>query len=457
MCQPNQAYCENRTLRICAPDGQSSTLLLTCGANQYCDAPTLSCQAGLCAPKQPACNGSIATTCNDDGSGYLAGGTNCNALLDRQCVLGSCLCAPNLADCDGNVRNGCEVNVAKDPDNCGTCDVECSSNHVASRSCDGTCNGTCASGYADCNADKLRDGCETSIGSDTVNCGACGVACSTNHVSARCSAGTCDGQCSAQFGDCNKNKQADGCETDLQNDPVHCGGCGLACSTNHVKPQCFSGACDGVCEKGFEDCNADRRGDGCETDLLNDASNCGSCGVACAAGDSCMNGKCQTLLTFSGIAQNLKTSELTGWSQCYAETYGQSVTAIAAVQKACSGSLVMLACRLKGSSTLQLAAYAPRKDVFFDTGSGGNDMPHDANGVGWYYNPRYSWGFAPQGAQIERSSCDIQDSTIKGGVDGDKRLCWHTQEDKIAGGWRCGRNDNLNADTSYERLMFTAN
>lgn len=458
MCQPNQAYCDKNTLRLCAPDGKSSSLLLTCGAKQYCDAATLSCEAGLCAPNQPACNGTIATTCNANGSGYVAGGTNCSLLRDRQCVSGACLCAPSLADCDGVVRNGCEINVTKDPDNCGTCDVACSSNHVASRSCSGSCDGTCAAGYEDCNGDKLSDGCETSIAADAKNCGGCGVPCSTNHVSPHCSKGTCDGKCAAGFQDCNDSKLKDGCETDLLNDPNNCGKCGLFCSTNHVAmPSCTSGTCSGTCSQGFADCNMDRLGDGCETDLLNDASNCGACGVTCASGDSCANGKCRTLLTFSGIAQNLSTSLLAGWSQCYAETYGQSLTSIADVQKLCSGSLVMLACRTKGSSTLQLAAYAPRGDVFFDTGGGGSNTAHDANGVGWYYNSRYSWGFAPQGDPITRSSCDIEDSTIKGGVDGDKRLCWHTQDDKIAGGWRCGRSDNLNADLSFERVMFTAN
>jgi len=457
MCQPNQAFCVGNTLRICSPDGKDSGALLTCVDDQYCDAATLSCQSGLCAPNQPVCNGTVATVCNANGSDYGAGGTNCSLLPDRQCVLGSCLCAPNSADCDGVVRNGCEIDVGSDPDNCGTCGLACSSNHVAIRTCDGACNGTCAAGYANCNGSMLKDGCETSIAANLENCGSCGAVCSTNHITPSCVQGTCDGQCAANFDDCNGTKLKDGCETDLRTDAVHCGKCGVTCSNNNVdSPRCSRGVCDGTCSKGFDDCNLDRQLDGCETDVLNDSANCGKCGVTCADGEACTAGKCGSLLTFSGVAQGLSTALLTGWSQCYVEAYGEAKTPVADVQKACSGSLVMLACRAKGSSTLQLAAYAPRADVFFDTGSGGNDMPHAANGVGWYYSPRYSWGFAPQGAAITRSSCDIEDSTIKSGVDGDKRLCWHTQQDRIAGGWRCGRNDNLNADTSFERVMFTA-
>jgi len=41
--------------------------------------------------------------------------------------------------------------------------------------------------------------------------------------------------------------------------------------------------------------------------------------------------------------------------------------------------------------------------VLFDTRE--SDIPHDANGVGWYYGDNESWGFAKQGDAITRSSC----------------------------------------------------
>ena len=46
-----------------------------------------------------------------------------------------------------------------------------------------------------------------------------------------------------------------------------------------------------LCGSGFEDCNGDAT-DGCETDLTNDATNCGSCGNACAAEWTCFSGVC---------------------------------------------------------------------------------------------------------------------------------------------------------------------
>src|ERR1051325_11656640 len=111
--------------------------------------------------------------------------------------------------------------------------------------------------------------------------------------------------------------------------------------------------------------------------------------------------------------------------------------------------------RPTGSSTLQVLANAPRTDVIFDTGS--SNTPHDGNGVGWYYNDNWSWGFAPQGDVINRSSCDIVASSFDGysGPDPTERLCWHTGGNFINSGWRCGANDSL-FSSAFERLIFQA-
>ena len=455
-CQPNQLFCDKTSVKLCNADGSASMVRQACGANQYCDPLAPSCKQGVCAPGQPACNGSIATTCNANGSGYQPMGVDCNSQPDRQCVQGACLCPPSLADCDGSAKTGCESNVSTDPNNCTGCGFVCSKNNIPSPTCDDGCNGKCAIGFQDCNGDKLSDGCETGIASDAKNCGGCGLACSNNHVTASCSASVCNGACAANFNDCNASKLKDGCESDSRTDLKNCGACGVACSTSHLKPTCTAGACGGSCDPGFDDCNGNKQSDGCETNTLNDIKNCGACGNACQAGEACVNGKCGSLLTFSGVAQNLAISSLTGWTQCFSETYSQGVTSVASVQKACTGSLLMMACRPAGATTLQVAAYAPRADVFFDTGSG-ND-PHVANGVGWYYSDSQSWGFAPSGDAILRNSCDTQDSSIDAtGVDGGLRLCWHTSNALLQGGWRCGADDNLNGSFGFERLVFQAN
>ena len=112
----------------------------------------------------------------------------------------------------------------------------------------------------------------------------------------------------------------------------------------------------------------------------------------------------------------------------------------------------LMGCRATGTTTLLVAANAPRADVTFDTGI--TDVPHDANGVGWYYSDVWSWGFAPQGAPIHRDSCDIIDSIYSPGTLGDQRLCYQTFSGTISQGWRCGLADELNGSIDYERVFY---
>jgi hypothetical protein len=85
--------------------------------------------------------------------------------------------------------------------------------------------------------------------------------------------------------------------------------------------------------------------------------------------------------------------------------------------------------------------------VLFDTGTG--NVLHEANSVGWYFNDSYSWGFAPSGAVVSRSSCDTE--TTDPGL----RLCWHTFSQALDQGYRCGDND-LNGSSAFERVIFEA-
>jgi hypothetical protein len=174
------------------------------------------------------------------------------------------------------------------------CGLVCSTNHVDPVCAGGACGGTCHAGFADCNGDRQRDGCETAIATDLLNCGGCGVVCpSPAHATPVCRAGVCGGTCGAGFADCNA-QMSDGCETDTSADPAQCGACHRACSGNNVDPACTAGACTGTCKPGFADCNADKRSDGCETPVGGDVNNCGGCAVVCrgTAGRGCVNGAC---------------------------------------------------------------------------------------------------------------------------------------------------------------------
>jgi hypothetical protein len=84
------------------------------------------------------------------------------------------------------------------------------------------------------------------------------------------------------------------CDTDVAHDPDNCSACNVVCPPKpHVsKRGCSARACAvRGCDLGFEDCNRDYR-DGCETSLLDDDMNCGHCGDACPAGQTCQNGVC---------------------------------------------------------------------------------------------------------------------------------------------------------------------
>src|SRR5207237_860986 len=141
---------------------------------------------------------------------------------------------------------------------------------------------------------KLTDGCEVDPASDADNCGGCRLACSTSHVQRVCSGGSCEtGLCDNGFADCNHDKRSDGCEVDVGGDTQNCGACGDACSSNHIPaPACTGAVCGGDCATGYADCNGDKRADGCEVNLLTDAGNCSACGAACPATASCQSGAC---------------------------------------------------------------------------------------------------------------------------------------------------------------------
>ena len=276
-----------------------------CTEDEGCP-PGAVCAAGACVPGCTATHGCEASKgccagqCRDLSADPAHCGACGQACSTRNvpvpaCTGGACTgaCAPGFADCDHDLlTDGCETGVASDPLNCGGCGVACSGQNVAPACGSGVCDGACAVGFADCNGDKQTDGCETHTGADTANCGACGVVCSTSEImSVACSAGICDGACATGWGDCNGNKQTDGCETNVASNPQDCGACGTTCSGNHVpSPACSGGRCDGACATGWADCNGNAAVDGCEQNILTDAANCGACGAACA--DTCAAGTC---------------------------------------------------------------------------------------------------------------------------------------------------------------------
>jgi cysteine-rich repeat protein len=147
----------------------------------------------------------------------------------------------------------------------------------------------------------------------------------------------------------------------------------------------------------------------------------------------------------TGISHAVPIASLDGWSLCYTDDYATLNVPLAGILSACGGKYLLLGCAPVASSTLTIAAFAPRADVLFDTGAA--NVLHEANGVGWYFNASYSWGFAPPGDPIDLATCDTD--LVH---DPDDRLCWRTQSSTLWEGYRCGADFGLS--TSHARFIF---
>ena len=194
----------------------------------------------------------------------------------RTCSLS---CTPSQIACPAVCSD-----ITVDPANCGACGAACSTKHVTPACTNGVCTGSCQTFpdvYADCNGDLRSDGCEIDLYTDPLHCQSCNTACSTNHVTPWCASGYCGGVCDPGWGDCDGNLKTNGCEASLSA-PPYCGGtCTAACSTNHIVwAGCSGTACVGPsCAAGWYDCDQNL-GNGCESNLR-ELANCGSCGHAC--------------------------------------------------------------------------------------------------------------------------------------------------------------------------------
>ena len=251
------------------------------------------------------CDGVDATGCevDIDGSSIHCGACDapCSTAnnTSRACSGGRCsyVCNSGFADCNGPqsgaTDDGCETAVAVDVNNCGSCGILCTNTHGFAQCSNGTCVPSCDVGWGDCDGNP-NNGCETSTSDSVAHCGSCGIACTNANGGTACVGGACVPTCSPGFSDCDGNPN-NGCETATDTDPAHCGSCGTICTALNGTNSCVGGSCVPSCANGFGDCDSSPN-NGCETNTQQDPQHCGQCGEVCQPEGSaaCANGVCQT-------------------------------------------------------------------------------------------------------------------------------------------------------------------
>jgi len=300
----------------CAPGTvcRSGVCEAGCNATQPCGVGNTCCD-GRCVDttNDPQSCGACGNACTE-GSACCVGrcvgtasdarhcgrcGNVCNLPgAASQCTAGVCrvtTCDPGRADCDGDAANGCEVTLDANANHCGACGRACTAGPGATARCvAGSCRLECGAGFGDCDG-NAANGCETPLAADPVHCGACGDRCPSGPNSvARCNGGVCSQGCAAGSADCD-NDGSNGCETSLDTDPRSCGACGVLCAAPNATPACRAGQCGiGTCTAGFADCD-NYASNGCETSTAADSTNCGACGTRCPAGTACSEGVCASV------------------------------------------------------------------------------------------------------------------------------------------------------------------
>jgi hypothetical protein len=84
----------------------------------------------------------------------------------------------------------------------------------------------------------------------------------------------------------------DGACVDPTTDPDHCGACNNACELENASSECVDSIClVSECDTDWGNCDDDDS-NGCESNLLYDPNNCGSCGIVCTPPELCSSGSC---------------------------------------------------------------------------------------------------------------------------------------------------------------------
>ena len=320
------AQCEDAEIKTCM-DGWADCdkeYGNGCETNIYDDSKNCGACNKTCDEYQ-ACNfGTCGIACSDS---KFACQNQCiqTTLHVASCANDIVTCESGWGDCDGEISNGCVVDLSNNNMNCGKCNNECSNGHLCEnsecstncpqdailcqdfcyppamhvKSCSDAGNLECATGYKNCSGD-LHDGCEINIQSDSNNCGECnnkcaeGKSCINGSCTVSCLSGqkNCGGECvsiaSVHVQDCTEAGALTCVSGFLDCDKNVSNGCEIDMSAMHVA-SCNSGTLQ--CSLGYGDCD-NLPGNGCETNTMTDINHCSKCNNKCDNGKICSSGGC---------------------------------------------------------------------------------------------------------------------------------------------------------------------
>ena len=220
-----------------------------------------------CGTGETLCSGACVKTSSDPAHCGKCGNA-CGT--GETCSGGACACDTGKTKCS----SGC-ADTKTDTANCGTCGKACGTGETCS---DGKCYPPCPTGQTRCS------GTCVDTNADTNNCGTCGTKCATTEA---CNAGTCGIKCDYP------TKACSGVCVNVDFDANNCGACGKKCDSGpNGTAGCTSSSCVFTCSTGYGNCD-DKASNGCEIDLKSDDKNCGTCGKACTAYETCLSSKCE--------------------------------------------------------------------------------------------------------------------------------------------------------------------
>jgi hypothetical protein len=248
-----------------------------CSSNRCVAAPPPCRSDRDCSARMQVCNTTRMTCvdCNVDVD--CPAGNYCDP--DGNCA--ARVCTPGTTSCaDENTRRVCSTDGRMF-----TLSPCPAVPNGASRCADGACASSCNATFADCDG-SAANGCETSTATSAANCGRCGTVCPSAGGTAACAAGACTLACSAGRGDCD-GSAANGCETNTATSTANCGRCGSACAAGQT---CTAGVCQATgCPSGQTQCS------GVCVDLNSNVLQCGACGRECIVSNAtpaCVAGTC---------------------------------------------------------------------------------------------------------------------------------------------------------------------